>query len=152
MEQTTEKKPTTKVVEKKEKKSEVQQQPTPSGSKITHKGFPADSVVQQYVQYAYEIWGIDLVTTIECENWTRDSHRQSSVVKNWVREKSFGYCQISQIYHPEIVNDPQFWNDWQWQIRKCNELLRWGTKFYARNRIIKWQKCTSYVMNRFTFN
>jgi hypothetical protein len=94
---------------------------------------------------------MDLVTTIECENWTRDSHRQSSVVKNWVREKSFGYCQISQIYHPEIVNDPQFWNDWQWQIRKCNELLRWWTKFYARNRIIKGQKCTSYVKSRFIF-
>lgn len=140
------------MVEKKEVKSEVKQEPTPSGSKITHKGFAADSNVQNIVRYAYSIWGMDLVTTIECENWTRDSHRQSSVVKKWVRERSFWFCQISQIYHPEIVNDPQFRNDWQWQIRKCNELLKWGTKFYARNRIIKGQKCSSYVLNRFQFS
>ena len=43
------------MVEKKEVKSEVKQEPTPRVSKITHKGFAADSIVQQYVQYAYEI-------------------------------------------------------------------------------------------------
>ena len=118
--------------------------------KITHKGFAKDSIVQQYVQYAYEIWGMDLVTLIECENGTWNMHRQSSVVKNWKREKSFWFCQISQIYHPEIVNTDEFWNNWRRQLEKCNELMKGGTAFYGRDRKIKWVKCSNYVSDRFT--
>ena len=67
--------------------------------KITHKGFAKDSIVQQYVQYAYQIWGMDLVTLIDCENGTWNMYRQSEVV--------------------------------------------------GRQRIIKWQRCSDYVKNRF---
>lgn len=139
------------MVEKKEVKSEIKQEPTPSGSKITHKGFAKDSIVQQYVQYAYEIWWMDLVTLIECENWSRNPTKQSEVVKNWQRERSFWFCQTSQIYHPEIVNTAEFWNDWKWQMNKCKELMIWGTKFYGRQRIIKGQRCSNYVKSRFIF-
>lgn len=119
--------------------------------KITHKWFAKDSIVQQYVQYAYEIWGMDLVTLMECENWSWNPTKQSGVVKNWKRERSFGFCQISQVYHPEIVNTDSFWNDWRWQINKCKELRAWWTKFYAPNRKIKWVKCSQFVLNRFEF-
>ena len=138
------------MVEKKEVKSEVKQEPAPSGSKITHKGFAADSIVQQYVQYAYEVWWMDLVTLIECENWSRNPTKQSEVVKNWQRERSFWFCQTSQIYHPEIVNTDSFWNDWEWQLDRCKELMNWWTAFYGRDRKIKGVKCSKYVLDRFT--
>lgn len=117
--------------------------------KITHKWFAEDSIVQQYVQYAYEIWWIDLVTLIDCENGSWNPVRQSEVVKNWKRERSFGFCQTSQVYHPEIVNNPLFRNDWKWQLDKCNELMKWWTAFYGRDRKIKWVKCSKYVLDRF---
>ena len=117
--------------------------------KITHKWYPEDSHIQNYVQYAYEIWWLDLVKLIECENGTWDMYRQSSVVKNWKREKSFWFCQISQTYHPEIVNTKEFWEDRKWQLNKCKELMVWWTKFYWRDRKIKGVKCSNYVENRF---
>jgi len=117
--------------------------------KITHKGFAKDSIVQQYVQYAYQIWWMDLVTLIDCENGTWNMYRQSEVVKKWKREKSFWLCQISQVYHPEIVNTDEFWNSWKWQLDKCNELMNWWTAFYGRDRKIKWVRCSEYVKSRF---
>lgn len=117
--------------------------------KIKHSGFSEDSIVQQYVQYAYEIWWMDLVTLIDCENWQRNMYRQSEVVKNWKREKSFWLCQISQVHHPKIVNNDKFWNDWKWQLDRCKELMEWWTPFYWRNRIVKGKKCSDYVKNRF---
>ncbi len=61
MEQTTEKKPTTKkVVEqpkpvtKNDNTSQIESPNTTAGA-ITHKGFPADSNVQNIVRYAYKL-------------------------------------------------------------------------------------------------
>ena len=117
--------------------------------KITHNGFAKDSIVQQYVQYAYQIWGMDLVTLIDCENGTWNMYRQSEVKKKKKREKSFWLCQISQVYHPEIVNTDEFWNSWKWQLDRCKELMNWGTAFYGRDRKIKWVRCSEYVKSRF---
>ena len=143
-----EKNPTPSVVENKTETQATQKQTETVGS-IVHKWFQSDSIVQEYVKYAYEIGWMDLVLLMECENGTRSPHKQSDVVKNWVREKSFWFCQTSQVYHPEIVNTDEFWNDWRWQINKCNELMKWWTAFYGRQRIIKWQRCSDYVKNRF---
>jgi hypothetical protein len=41
-----------------------------------------------------------------------------------------GFCQIAPQWHPKIVNDPNFY-DPEWQLNKCLELYRGGTKFYA---------------------
>lgn len=120
-----------------------------STSSIQHLWYSLDDTRQLMVQRAYEIWGIDLVTLIECENWSWIPTKQSEVVKNWIREPSFWLCQISRKYHPEIVNDTRFWNDWEWQINKCEELRKWGTKFYAPQRKINWVECRKYVLDRF---
>ena len=136
-------------IEVMEKVDEAMEQADRSLTKITHKWYAENSPIQSYVQYAYEIWWMDLVTLIECENWTWQPHRQSSVIKSWKREKSFWFCQISQVYHPEIVNTDTFRNDRKWQLDKCNELMKWWTAFYGRDRKIKWVKCSKYVLNRF---
>lgn len=118
--------------------------------KIIHKWFAEDSPVQLYVQYAYEIWGMDLVTTIECENGTWNMYRQSTVVKNWKREESYWFCQIHRPDHKEIVDNPLFRSDYKWQLDRCAELLKWGTTFYWKTtRKIKWIACPKYVESRF---
>lgn len=119
---------------------------------IQHKWYSLDDERQLMVQRTYEIWWMGLVTLIECENWSWLPTKQSEVVKNWIREPSFWLCQISRKYHPEIVNDPRFWNDWEWQINKCEELRKWGTKFYAPQRKINWVACEKYVLDRFIIN
>lgn len=119
---------------------------------IQHKWYSLDDERQLMVQKAYDLWWIELVTLIECENWSWLPTKQSNVVKNWIREPSFWLCQISRKYHPEIVNDPRFWNDWEWQINKCEELRKWGTKFYAPQRKINWVVCEKYVLDRFIIN
>ena len=91
--------------------------------KIIHKWFAEDSIVQKYVQYAYEIWGMDLVTTIECENWLRDMYRQSEVVKNWKREESYWFCQIHRPDHKEIVDNPLFRSDYKWQLEQVKYII-----------------------------
>lgn len=122
--------------------------------KITHKGFAKDSIVQQYVQYAYEIGWMDLVTILECENWLRDMYRQSSVVRNWKREESYWFCQIHRPSQPDIVDNPLFRSDYKWQLDRCKEirdreLNDWRIRFNAEKRKIKWVLCPKYVESRF---
>lgn len=123
--------------------------------KIRHLWFAEDSPVQQYVQYAYEIWWLDLVTILDCENWYRDMYRQSTIVnKYWQREESYWFCQIHRPSQPDIVDNPLFWSDWRWQLDRCKEirdreLNDWRTRFYAEKRKINWVLCPKYVESRF---
>ena len=87
------------MVEKKEVKSEVKQEPTPSGSKITHKGFAADSNVQNIVRYAYQLGWYDFVAVLECENWSYDLNARGD---NW---HSRSLCQVNDRYHKDIPSD-----------------------------------------------
>jgi hypothetical protein len=112
--------------------------------KITHKWFATWDGRQQMVQYAYEIWGMDLVTLIECENGTRDPFR-----KAYWEEDSRWYCMINRRWHKDIVDNQLFRNDWKWQIGQCYKLMVNWTKFYWRNRKINWVKCSDYVLSRF---
>ena len=118
-------------------------------TKITHKWFASDSPVQLFVQYAYEIWGMDLVLLIECENGNWNMYQQSTVVKDWKREDSRWLCQVHRPDHEEIVNNPLFRSDYKWQLDRCKELMDWWTLFFGRDRKIKWMKCSDYVKPRF---
>ena len=55
-------------------------------------------------------------------------------------EPSYGYCQIHAGYHPEIVNDPQFFTDRDWQLEQCFRLWEGHTKFYGVANIPKINK------------
>ena len=118
-----------------------------SSKKIIHSGFPIDSIVQQYVQYAYEIGWMDLVTILECENWHRDMYRQSDVVEQyWRREQSYWFCQIHRPSHPDIVDNPLFRSDWKRQLDRCKEIRNrelndWRIRFNAQTRVINWVLC-----------
>lgn len=120
-------------------------------TKIIHNWFPYDSPVQDMVQYAYDIWGFDLVKLIECENGMRDPFRQSGVISNWKREPSYWLCQIHKNHHPEVINDANFWNDWKVQIDYCKKGQDEWRPFYWPTRIVKGKKCYIAVEDRFTF-
>lgn len=126
---------------------------------ITHKWRPKDSIVQEYVRYAYKIsWGdLDFVATLESENGTRDPKKQSNVHQyydkekwknvmcnkaNWnagcKREESFWFCQMMKKFHPQ-VNDKRFFTDPKRQIETCYAKYKWWTKFYwfnVRHKVI----------------
>lgn len=119
------------------------------GKSIKHKGFADGSIVQKYVQYAYDIGWMDLVLLIECENGNWNLYQQSTVVKDWKREDSWGLCQVHRPDHKEIVDNPLFRSNYKWQLDRCKELMESWTLFFWRDREINWQKCSNYVKDRF---
>lgn len=121
---------------------------------ITHKGYANDSVVQEYVRYAYDIsdWDLDFVAMLDAENGKRDPKRQSQVPdkKRWMsangREDSRGFCQLHRRRHKNIVDDPKFFTDWKRQMEQCHKKYKWGTRFYwydvrhkTKGRFVIWQ-------------
>lgn len=109
-------------------------------TKITHKWFSVDDEKQKMVQYAYDLWGLDFVKLIECENWNWN------IKAVWDSGKAFGLCQINTNYHklPEWFKE-----DRKIQVEYCYEKYKWWTKFYWPSRIVKGQRCSKYVENRF---
>ena len=142
-------------IKREEKKSEVEQLTSEEKkSQIFKKEYKENDERNQYIQYAYEKGGFDLVLLMECENSTRNMYRQSEVVKNGRREPSFWFCMIDRDFHKNIVDDSRFRNDRKRQIDKCYELWKGWTKFYWPGRYIAkaGMKCSEYVKDRFTFN
>jgi hypothetical protein len=88
-----------------------------------------DEDQNQFVRYASEISGndIDFLATLEAENglWTSDRVGVTGDI---------GFCQISPYYHSRITSDPRFFKEPYWQIEKCWELYKGGTRFYGYDR------------------
>ena len=107
---------------------------------LIHKWFKRDDLRQKYVQYAYKLGWMDFVKLIECEagNWSIFTKGDS-----W---HAWGLCQLNDNYHK--VSE-EYKNTWQVQIETCYKKRKGWTIFYGPNRIIKGQKCSSYVADRF---
>lgn len=101
---------------KQEVKAEATQEPAPSGSKITHKGFPSDSNVQNIVRYAYQLGGWDFVAVLECEN---GSYRLDSVGDSG---HAHGLCQMNDRYHKDIPAD--YTTNWVVAVEYCYKKRR----------------------------
>lgn len=110
---------------------------------IKHLWYSDDSYVQEFVNYAYELWWIDFVTMIECENWRW--------TLDWTSDwwHSHWLCMINDRWHK--IPD-WFYTDYKIQIDYCYQKFIWWTKFYWPNREVKWVKCKDYVLNRFEIN
>ena len=110
---------------------------------IRHNGYASESVVQDYVQYAYDKWWLDFVKLIECENGRRDPYRVS-------KTHDHGICQLHYKYNKQFIESDDFQDVYK-QIDYCYEKYKINPKlWYWPNRKIKWQKCTDYVSNRFS--
>jgi hypothetical protein len=109
---------------------------------ITHNWYASDSVIQDYVNYAYEIWGIDFVKLIECENGTWDPQKVSKTHDHWL-------CQLHYSYNKKFIDSPEFKDPYK-QIDYCYEKYKVNPKLrYWPSRKIKGKKCSDYVDDRF---
>lgn len=123
---------------------------TDASNWIQHYWYKEDSVIQDYVDYAWKIswWDLDFVSTLEAENGQWNPHRQSQVPNNvpWMnqnwKEDSRWFCMIHRRWHSRIVDDPNFWSDPYRQLDRCYEMYKWWTKFY-------WYNVRNAVKNRF---
>lgn len=76
---------------------------------------------------------------LEGENGGWDYKAQSQVWKDGIREDSWGFCQIHRRWHADIVDDPRFFTDQEWQLSVCLEEWRtnpWKFHGYKNNRHI----------------
>lgn len=106
---------------------------------IHHTGFASWDNRQLMIQKAYDLWGLDFVTMIECESWFNPKAK-------WDSGKSYGLCQINSRWH-KIPKE--YYDSWEYQIDYCYQKWKGWTKFYWPNRRIKGQLCKDYVLDRF---
>lgn len=111
---------------------------------IWHAGFSTGDSRQEIVQEAYDLWGIDFVSLIECENGNRDPKAL------WDYGKSHWLCMLNTRWHKEPLSPS--WNDWRNQISVCYSKWKWGTKFYWPQRLIWGKRCEEVVKKRFYFH
>ena len=109
---------------------------------IIHNGYASSSAIQNYVNYAYNLWGIDFVKLIECENGVWDPKRVSST-------QDHGLCQLNYKYNKKFINSSDFSDPYK-QLDYCYEKYKINPKLrYGPNRKIRGKKCTEYVSDRF---
>jgi len=109
---------------------------------IVHNWYASSSPVQNYVNYAYNIWGMDFVKLIECENGTWDPKSVSTT-------HDHGLCQLNYAYNKNFINSADFSDPYK-QLDYCYEKFKINPKLrYWPSRKIKGKKCTDYVSDRF---
>jgi len=85
------------------------------------------------IKYAWEIshYDIDFIYTLNGENglWTHDRIHDSSANTVGV-DMGFG---INSYFHPQIVSDTKFWNDWKWNIDRTYQLYAGNVTFYGHS-------------------
>ena len=109
---------------------------------ITHNWYATDSIVQDYVNYAYEIWGIDFVIMIACDNGRWDPKRVS-------KTHDHGLCQLYYSYNEKFINSPEFKDPYK-QLDYCYEKYKINPDLrYWPDRKINGKKCADYVDDRF---
>jgi len=108
---------------------------------------PNHSIEQnEIMNYAFEISNDkEFLYLLKAENGEISLNRKSST-------GDYGLCQINKKYHPEIVNDPRFFTDYKFQVDKCFELYKNGTKFYAMDKLKKDKKFRKKIEKFFIFN
>ena len=122
---------------------EAQAEVSPSTGRIIHSGFSTDDPRQRMVAEAYDLWGLEFVSLIECENglWNPKAV--------WDGGKSFWLCQLNIRRHGEPLEEER--NDRTYQISVCYQKRKWGTKFYWPQRLIWGKRCWKVVKDRFYF-
>ena len=122
---------------------ETQAEVSPSTGRIMHSGFSTDDPRQRMVAEAYDLWGLEFVSLIECENGSRDTTARG----DW--GKAYGLCQLNTRRHKEPLAPER--KDWRNQLSICYSKRKWGTKFYGPQRKIRGKSCSEVAKKRFYF-
>lgn len=112
----------------------------PAG-RIMHSGFSPDDPRQRMVAEAYDLWGLEFVSLIECENGLRNPKAV------WDGGKSFWLCQLNIRRHGEPLEEER--NDRTYQLSVCYSKRKAGTKFYGPQRLIWGKNCSEVAKKRF---
>jgi len=82
---------------------------------------------------------INFLALLKAENGelTHDRMHPTAYMCKGRTSHDWGLCGISDCYFPEIVNNPKFLDDLDWQLEQCKKLYDNGTTFYGN---IKWGK------------
>lgn len=122
---------------------EAQAEASPLTRRIMHSGFSPDDPRQRMVAEAYDLWGLDFVSLIECENglWNPKAI--------WDGGMSFWLCQLNIRRHGEPLEEER--NDRTYQLSVCYQKRKAGTKFYWPQRLIWGKRCWKVVKDRFYF-
>ena len=122
---------------------EAQTEISPSTGRIMHSGFSPDDPRQRMVAEAYDLWGLEFVSLIECENglWNPKAV--------WDGGMSFWLCQLNIRRHWEPLEEER--NDRTYQLPVCYRKWKWGTKFYGPQRMIGGKRCSEVAKKRFYF-
>ena len=117
--------------------------PSIDGVTIHKNAWVHDDIRQSRIQHAYDVWWMDHVILLECENDQRDPNRR------WDWWDAIWLCQINERWTtpPDI-----FYTDPIYQIDYCLEKRQWWTLFYWpwRQDKLSWERCRSYAKKRFT--
>ena len=122
---------------------EAQAEASQPTGRIMHSGFSPDDPRQRMVAEAYDLWGLDFVSLIECENGLRNPKAV------WDGGKSFWLCQLNIRRHGEPLEEE--WNNRTYQLSICYSKRKWGTKFYWPQRLIWGKRCWEIAKKRFYF-
>lgn len=111
---------------------------------MTHSWFPSNSIIQDYVDYAYKIGWLDFLILIECENWRWTPDRK------WDWGWSLWFCQLHWAWHKERYEN-DFTTNREKQLDICLAKYKGWTVFYWPDRILKETKkeCKYSVGNKF---
>ena len=122
---------------------QIKAEVSPSTGRIMHSGFSTDDPRQRMVAEAYDLWGLEFVSLIECENGSRDPTARG----DW--GKAYGLCQLNTRRHKEPLAPER--KDWRNQLSVCYSKRKWGTKFYWPQRLIWGKRCSEVAKKRFYF-
>ena len=114
----------------------------PTG-RIMHSGFSPDDPRQRMVAEAYDLWGLEFVSLIECENGLRNPKAV------WDGGMSFWLCQLNIRRHWEPLEDER--NNRTYQLSVCYQKRKGWTKFYWPQRNIGGKSCSEVAKKRFYF-
>lgn len=86
--------------------------------------------IEEIVNYYATIYDVDadkMINTIKCESQFHNV--QSNIVKNGIREDSWGIVQINMYYNPTVSKeqalDPHFAIEWMAKEFKANHQSKW---------------------------
>lgn len=122
---------------------ESQAKVSPSTGRIMHSGFSTDDPRQRMVAEAYDLWGLDFVSLIECENGLRNPKAI------WDGGMSFWLCQLNIRRHGEPLEEER--SNRTYQLSVCYQKRKAGTKFYWPQRLIWGKRCSEVAKKRFYF-
>ena len=109
---------------------------------IQHVWYSSDDYRQAIVQRAYDLWWMDFVIMIECENGNWNPYAIS-------KTNDHGVCQLNYRYNKKFIDSDEF-KDVNKQLEYCYNKRKINPKlWYWPDRKIKWVKCSEYVLDRF---